>query len=83
MPEPKGWKNQMEPGDEAGSMSAEAHSFEASSDADEAFGASAVGDAHLNEVSAADEAYAGSEDPDDLDAPVPESASGGYANWWI
>lgn len=23
------------------------------------------------------------EDPDDLDAPVPESSSGGYANWWV
>lgn len=20
---------------------------------------------------------------DDLDAPVPESSSGGYANWWV
>lgn len=23
------------------------------------------------------------EDLDDLDAPVPESSSGGYMNWWV
>lgn len=23
------------------------------------------------------------DDLDDLDAPVPESSSGGYANWWV
>lgn len=34
------------------------------------------------EVDAAEEDD-GPDDLDDLDAPVPESSLGGYANWWV